>query len=86
MKRANWILAAVAVLAVTPAIYLLSLGPAVGLASRHVISEDAFEAYFVPVPICCEGMDEDHWFARGLTSYMELWVPPDDGSIPFVED
>lgn len=86
MKRANWILAAITVLALTPAAYLLSLGPAAGLASRNMISENAFDAYFAPVPICCEGMEEDHWFARGLMGYVALWVPPDDGSVPFAED
>ncbi|MBC7853807.1 MAG: hypothetical protein IAF94_10255 [Pirellulaceae bacterium] len=82
MKRANWILGTFVVLLLVPAIYLLSLGPAMGLYSRDMISDAAFEGYYTPLSKCCAGIDDEHWFARGLTAYMTLWIPADWRSNP----
>ena len=67
--------AIVGLLLLLPAIYVLSIGPAVRLIHMGWLNESAAEVVYTPLialtEICSPGPVED-----GLTVYVEWWEPP----------
>lgn len=73
MRRANWVLAAIAVSVVlVPVLYLLSVGPAAAIYARHWISDDVYYTYCLPLGLI-PGNDSD-WHFQALNEYVALWL------------
>jgi hypothetical protein len=71
-KKAEWVIAALVVLAVclAPVLYLLSIGPAVMLSDRGYLSDRTGEIVYGPV---VWGAERFPWFAAGLEWYVGVW-------------
>ena len=54
-----------------PALYVLSCGPAVALASRGYLSEEIFDIVYYPLILASDSSD---WINNLLESYANLWA------------
>src|SRR5438128_2082970 len=68
----SWAAAIIAILVLLPAVYVLSLGPAVRLTQLEIVSEQATEAAYYPLILLAQNCRP---VAMVLEAYVELWEP-----------
>ena len=68
----RWIGSFAVVIALTPVLYLISIGPALWLMKHKYLSGPTFGMIYHPL----EWLSDDRWrwFTEPLAWYMELWV------------
>ena len=62
----------IGLLALLPILYVLSSGPAVGLASRDYISQDTMEVVYSPLDFVCQRYTP---FEQAMSWYVDLFQP-----------
>lgn len=72
MRNANKILAAFAVLVAVPVLYVLSLGPAIWLADRQLLSHASLLAYSYPAVL---SFPDGTMRQEVVRRYLLLWSP-----------
>jgi len=60
-----------------PLLYLLSLGPVIGLFARELLNDDVYRAYTWPAAKLDEALPRDSLVESALGSYLKLWLPSD---------